>query len=267
MLQELAQLPAARAFREALQRDVAALQRDNVMLKAQLTQRSQPPPSYLEAAKAAGVEAASAKVQRLEQHVAAALEGARSRAEEPQRQAQLRVMTLRGSGATLASTPDQLRQLVVERQGPHLGGEPQADEILDKCGPLVAVRAAGAKTGPDAPADIHITAPDLDTHRPLLAAAVRVHSAATAAAAPAGRGFRFQRLMTPLQQEYVARLIPLMEEARSKGLQYFILYVTMDLVIRQPDGSERRVAASSLPPPQLSRGGGERRAPLEGAMA
>ena len=131
----------------------------------------------------------------MERHVAAALEGARSRAEEPQRQAQLRVMKLRGSGATLASTSAQLRQLVVERLGTHLGGEQLASTLLDKCGPLVAVRAPGARAGPAAPADIHVTAPDLDTHHPLLAAALSLRSAAAAAApaaAPAaGGGLRF----------------------------------------------------------------------------
>ena len=48
----------------------------------------------------------------------------------------------------------------------------------------------------------------------------------------------------------------LMQQARSEGLQHFILYVSMDLVVRQLDGTERRVAASGLRPPQLSRGGG-----------
>ena len=66
---------------------------------------------------------------------------------------------------------------------------------------------------------------------------------------------RFQRMLTPLQQDYIARLVPLMQQARSDGRRYYILYVTMDLVVQQPDGTERKVAASSLPPPPLAVGG------------
>ena len=251
---ELAQFPAALAYLEAMQRQLEAQQREIASLKTQVAaQRQQPPASYLEAAKAAGQEAISGRVQQMERHVAAALEVARSRAEEPLRQAQLRTMKLRGSGATLASTPAELRQLAMDRLGPHMGGEQRAGEVLDCCGPLVAVRAPGVKPDAAAPADIHITAPDLVTHRPLLAAAISLRSAAPAAP-QAGGGLRLQRLLTPLQQDYVARLVPLMQQARSAGLRHFILYVTMDLVVQHPDGTERRTAASGLPPPRLSGG-------------
>ena len=173
---------------------------------------------------------------------------AASRSEQLQREALQFDMLLRNTSVTPDSLPAEAAALAISALSPVLGTA-AAQAVVAKCSVLVSQRASGRAGGRQLPAsgqrvDILVRAADKLTHRELIKAARGLRELPDPAPAGSGSGgggrgskVALARVLTPKQQELMARLIPHMVKARTDGgALWNIDYRTMRLFVTPAGG-------------------------------
>jgi hypothetical protein len=181
-------------------------------------------------------------------------------------------LNLQGSGATEASSPEELQQLAVTALTPAMGAEAaqqavQAASITKRPAPR-RQHGGSSQAGGVAAADIILRAPDKATHKQLVKASSKMRGprrgAASSSAASgsntsgdagSSNTARLKRVLTPKQHELLGRLISAMEQARANGARYNVDYMTMKLWVTGADGVTSTVDPASWASPGQQQGG------------
>jgi hypothetical protein len=175
-------------------------------------------------------------------------------------------LNLQNSGATEATTPEELRQLAVTALTPAMGAEAaqqavQAASITKRPAPRRQHGSSSQASGVAA-ADIILRAPDKAAHKQLIKASSKMRgpsrgvvsgsaaSGSSTSGGASGSTARLKRVLTPKQHELLGRLISAMEQARANGARYNVDYMTMKLWVTGRDGVTSTVDPASWAGPE-----------------